>query len=219
MYYTFWRASGAGPSTSYPAGTHMSPGEQGSGVCAKSGVLKQARRAPTAGFERAKNRSRQSTKASKRFGRAAGFLLASARDLRFSPGAIQQGNVGLLGTQNGITRSAARRVKTPDLVLSYTDPVLKCNSLLSDAHGAPCRSSRAYARAPVAYLPALRLRRRLASAPRIIIASPTWLAKATESTYSRRGSGKADNPRLSALRWRGSAAVAPGRPLGACWPT
>ena len=124
VYYTFWRASGAGPSTSYPAGTHMSPGEQGSGVCAKSGVLKQARRAPTAGFERAKNRSRQSTKASKRFGRAAGFLLASARDLRFSPRAIQQGNVGLLGTQNGITRSAARRVKTPDLVLSYTDPVL-----------------------------------------------------------------------------------------------
>ena len=124
VYYTFWRASGAGPSISYPAGTHMSPGEQGSGVCAKSGVLKQARRAPTAGFERAKNRSRQSTKASKRFGPAAGFLLASARDLRFSPGAIQQGNVGLLGTQNGITRSAARRVKTPDLVLSYTDPVL-----------------------------------------------------------------------------------------------
>ncbi len=32
--------------------------------------------------------------------------------------------MGLLGTQNGITRSAARRVKTPDLVLSYTDPVL-----------------------------------------------------------------------------------------------
>ena len=30
----------------------------------------------------------------------------------------------------------------------------------SDAHGAPCRSTRAYARAPVAYLPALRLRRR-----------------------------------------------------------
>ena len=124
VYYTFWRVSGAGPSTSCPAGTHMLPGEQGSGVCAKSGVLKQARRAPTAGFERAKNRSRQSTKASKRFGPAAGFLLASARDLRFSPGAIQQGNVGLLGTQNGITRSAARRVKTPDLVLSYTDPVL-----------------------------------------------------------------------------------------------
>ena len=46
VYYTFWRASGAGPSISYPAGTHMSPGEQGSGVCAKSGVLKQARRAP-----------------------------------------------------------------------------------------------------------------------------------------------------------------------------
>ena len=67
----------------------------------------------------------QSAKASKRVGPAAGFLLASARDLRFSPRAIQQGNVGLLGTQNGITRSAARRVKTPDLVLSYTDPVLK----------------------------------------------------------------------------------------------
>ena len=95
-----------GPSTSYPAGTHMPPGEQGSGVCAKSGVLKQARRAPTAGFERAKNRSRQSTKTSKRFGPAASFLLASARDLRFSPRAIQQGNVGLLGTQNGIFRSA-----------------------------------------------------------------------------------------------------------------
>ena len=75
-------------------------------------------------FERAKNRSRQSTKASKRFGRAAGFLLASARDLRFSPRAIQQGNVGLLGTQNGITRSAARRVKTPDSSRSYADPVL-----------------------------------------------------------------------------------------------
>ena len=41
MYYTFWRVSGAGPSTSCPAGTHMLPGEQGSGVCAKSGVLKQ----------------------------------------------------------------------------------------------------------------------------------------------------------------------------------
>ena len=106
VYYTFWRVSGAGPSTSYPAGTHMSPGEQGSGVCAKSGVLKQARRAPTAGFERAKNRSRQSTKTCKRFGPAASFLLASARDLRFSPRAIQQGNVGLLGTQNGIFRSA-----------------------------------------------------------------------------------------------------------------
>ena len=58
VYYTFWRVSGAGPSNSYPAGTHMLPGEQGSGVCAKSGVLKQARRAPTAGFERSKNRSR-----------------------------------------------------------------------------------------------------------------------------------------------------------------
>ena len=58
VYYTFWRVSGAGPSTSCPAGTHMLPGEQGSGVCAKSGVLKQARRAPTAGFERSKNRSR-----------------------------------------------------------------------------------------------------------------------------------------------------------------
>ena len=46
VYYTFWRVSGAGPSTSCPAGTHMLPGEQGSGVCAKSGVLKQARRAP-----------------------------------------------------------------------------------------------------------------------------------------------------------------------------
>ena len=51
----------------------------------------------------------------KRFGPAAGFLLASARDLRFSPGAIQQGNVGLLGTQNGIFRSALAYVKTPDL--------------------------------------------------------------------------------------------------------
>ena len=121
VYYTFWRVSGAGPSTSCPAGTHMLPGEQGSGVCAKSGVLKQARRAPTAGFERSKNRSRQSTKASKRFGRAAGFLLASARDLRFSPRAIQQGNVGLLGTRNGITRSLGRRVKTPDSSRSYAD--------------------------------------------------------------------------------------------------
>ena len=102
----------------------MSPGEQGSGVCAKSGVLKQARRAPTAGFERAKNRSRQSTKTSKRFGPAASFLLASARDLRFSPRAIQQGNVGLLGTQNGIFRSARTWLKTPDSSRSYADPVL-----------------------------------------------------------------------------------------------
>ena len=143
VYYTFWRASGAGPSTSYPAGTHMSPGEQGSGVCAKSGVLKQARRAPTAGFERAKNRSRQSTKTSKRFGPAASFLLASARDLRFSPRAIQQGNVGLLGTQNGITRSAARRVKTPDLVLSYTDPVLMIRCDCS-ALSRPCSNLSAF---------------------------------------------------------------------------
>ena len=94
-------------------------------LCQEWGAQTGPAGAATAGFERAKNRSRQSTKASKRFGRAAGFLLASARDLRFSPRAIQQGNVGLLGTQNGITRSAARRVKTPDLVLSYTDPVLK----------------------------------------------------------------------------------------------
>ena len=115
VYYTFWRVSGAGPSTSYPAGTHMSPGEQGRGVCAKSGVLKQARRAPTAGFERSKNRSRPSTKARKRCGQAAGFLLARARDLRVSARAIQQGNVGLLGTQNGIFRSALAYVKTPDL--------------------------------------------------------------------------------------------------------
>ena len=93
-------------------------------LCQEWGAQTGPAGAATAGFERAKNRSRQSTKASKRFGPAAGFLLASARDLRFSPGAIQQGNVGLLGTQNGITRSAARRVKTPDLVLSYTDPVL-----------------------------------------------------------------------------------------------
>ncbi len=58
VYYTFWRVSEAGPSTSCPAGTHMLPGEQGRSVCAKSGVLKQARRAPTAEFARAKNRSR-----------------------------------------------------------------------------------------------------------------------------------------------------------------
>ena len=94
-------------------------------LCQEWGAQTGPAGAATAGFERAKNRSRQSTKASKRFGRAAGFLLASARDLRFSPGAIQQGNVGLLGTQNRITRSVARRVKTPDLVLSYTDPVLR----------------------------------------------------------------------------------------------
>ena len=62
VYYTFWRVSEAGPSTSCPAGTHMLPGEQESGVCAKSGVLKQARRAPTAGFERSKNRSRPKRK-------------------------------------------------------------------------------------------------------------------------------------------------------------
>ena len=67
----------------------------------------------------------QSTKASKRVGPATGFLLASARDLRFSPRAIQQGNVGLLGTRNGITRSLGRRVKTPDSSRSYADPVLK----------------------------------------------------------------------------------------------
>ena len=42
------------------------------------------------------------------------FANTSARDLRFSSRAIQQGNVGLLGTQNRITRSVARRVKTPD---------------------------------------------------------------------------------------------------------
>ena len=63
--------------------------------------------------------------ASKRVGPAAGFLLVSARDLRFSPRAIQQGNVGLLGTRNGITRSLGRRVKTPDSSRSYADPVLK----------------------------------------------------------------------------------------------
>ena len=56
----------------------------------------------------------QSAKASKRVGPAVGFVLASARGLRFSSRAIQQGNVGLLGTQNRITRSVARRVKTPD---------------------------------------------------------------------------------------------------------
>ena len=75
-----------------------------------------------------------STKASKRVGPATGFLLAIARDLRFSPRAIQQGNVGLLGAQNGITRSAARRVETPDLGRSYADPVflkLKINKSLS----------------------------------------------------------------------------------------
>ena len=66
----------------------------------------------------------QSAKASKRVGPAAGFLLVSARDLRFSPRAIQQGNVGLLGTRNGITRSLGRRVKTPDSSRSYVDPVL-----------------------------------------------------------------------------------------------
>ena len=43
----------------------------------------------------------------------------------------------------------------------------------------------------MAYLPPLRLRRRLASAPRTMIASPIWLAKATESTYSRRGEAAA----------------------------
>ena len=83
-------------------------------LCQEWGAQTGPAGAATAGFERAKNRSRQSTKASKRFGRAAGFLLASARDLRFSSRAIQQGNVGLLGTQNRITRSVARRVKTPD---------------------------------------------------------------------------------------------------------
>ena len=41
----------------------------------------------------------------------------------------------------------------------------------------------------MAYLPPLRLRRRLASAPRTMIASPAWFAKATDKTYSRRGSG------------------------------
>ena len=109
VYYTFWRVSGAGPSTSCPAGTHMLPGEQGSGVCAKSGVLKQARRAPTAGFARAKNRSRPNTKARKRCGPAAGFLLTSARDLRFSSRATQQGNMGLLGRKMGFSARRARR--------------------------------------------------------------------------------------------------------------
>ena len=63
------------------------------------------------------------TKARKRVGPATGFLLASARDLRFSPRAIQQGNVGLLGTQNGIFRSARTWLKTPDSSRSYADPV------------------------------------------------------------------------------------------------
>ena len=93
-------------------------------LCQEWGAQTGPAGAATAGFERAKNRSRQSTKASKRFGPAAGFLLASARDLRFSSRAIQQGNVGLLGTQNRITRSVARRVKTPDSSRSYADPVL-----------------------------------------------------------------------------------------------
>ena len=113
VYYTFWRVSGAGPSTSYPAGTHMSPGEQGRGVCAKSGVLKQARRAPTAEFARAKNRSRPKHKARKRCGPAAGFLLTSARDLRFSSRAIQQGNMGLLGRKMGFSGRRARGQKPP----------------------------------------------------------------------------------------------------------
>ena len=76
----------------------------------------------------------QSAKASKRVGPAAGFLLASARDLRFSPRAIQQGNVGLLGTRNGITRSLGRRVKTPDSSRSYADPVLTTSNLCADRH-------------------------------------------------------------------------------------
>ena len=72
-------------------------------------------------------------------------------------------------------------------VFHFTSPY----SVPSDAHGTtPCRSTRAYARAPVAYLPPLRLRRRLASAPRTMIASPAWFAKATDKTYSRRGSGR-----------------------------
>ena len=83
-------------------------------LCQEWGAQTGPAGAATAGFERAKNRSRQSTKASKRFGPATGLLLASARDLRFSSRAIQQGNVGLLGAQNRITRSVARRVKTPD---------------------------------------------------------------------------------------------------------
>ena len=73
VYYTSWRVSGAGPSTSYPAGTHMSPGEQGRSVCAKSGVLKQARRAPTAGFARAKNRSRPKHQSEKALRYGCGF--------------------------------------------------------------------------------------------------------------------------------------------------
>ena len=48
-------------------------------------------------------------------------IFVSRREL---PNKVTWGFWGLLGTQNGITRSAARRVKTPDLVLSYTDPVL-----------------------------------------------------------------------------------------------
>ena len=61
-------------------------------------------------------------------------------------------------------------------VFHFTSPY----SVPSDAHGTtPCQSTRAYARAPVAYLPPLRLRRRLASAPRTMIASPAWFAKAS----------------------------------------
>ena len=109
VYYTFWRASGAGPSTSYPAGTHMSPGEQGRSVCAKSGVLKQAGGLAAAG-ERARQESiDQKHEASKGLLRSASFLLVNVRDLRFSSRAIQQGNVGLLGRKMGFSARRARR--------------------------------------------------------------------------------------------------------------
>ena len=92
----------------------MMPGEQGRRANATSGVLKQAGGLATAGARERRIDRDQKHKASKGFVRTASFLLVSARDLRFSSRAIQQGNVGLLGTQNRITRSVARRVKTPD---------------------------------------------------------------------------------------------------------
>ena len=113
-YYTFWRVSGAGSSISYPASTHMMPGEQGRRANVTSGVLKQAGGLAAAG-ERARQESiDQKHEASKGLLRSASFLLVNVRDLRFSSRATRQGNVGRLGAQNGIFRLARACTKTPD---------------------------------------------------------------------------------------------------------
>ena len=118
VYYTFWRASGAGPSISYPAGTHMSPGEQGSGVCAKSGVLKQARRAPRRpdSSERRIDRDKARRRASASVGLRVFYWLVrgifvSRREL---PNKVAW---GCWGAKWGLPVGA--RVVSPDLTMGY----------------------------------------------------------------------------------------------------